>query len=199
MKAFNGYNETKAYSNEEREQLPKGGYVCEIKKAEVVSGKFGDQLKISLEIAEGEFKGFFERAWRNQDREDKVWIGTYFLAVPTDDGSEKDGWAKRRFKTFTEAVEASNTGYHWDWNEAGLRGKQFGALFSIRQKEYNGSVYDNTVCSGATSAQNIREGKYKLPKDRLIQGGSGTQQAMATDADGFLNVGTGADEGLPFD
>lgn len=197
MKAFNGYKETKSYSNSEREQLPKGGYVCEIKKAEVVNGKYGDQLKVSVEIAEGEYKGFFERVWRAQEKEDKVWVGTYFLAIPSDDGTEKDGWAKRRFKTFTEAVEASNAGYHWDWNEDGLRGKLFGALFSIRQKVYNGQIYDNTVCSGATSVEAIREGKYRLPKDKFLGDGQ-TAAAPAVDADGFINVGTDSNEPLPF-
>lgn len=197
MKAFKGYNETKAYSNSEREQLPKGGYVCEIKKAEVINGQYGEQLKVSLEIAEGDFKGFFERAWRNQEKEDKVWIGTYFLPVPNDDGSERDSWDKRKFKTFTEAVEESNPGYHWDWNEAGLKGKLFGGLFSIRQKKgNNGAIYDNTICSGATSAQNVRDGKYRLPKDKLVDGG--VTQAAATDADGFINVGIDDDGGLPF-
>lgn len=197
MKAFKGYNETKAYTNSDREQLPKGGYVCKILKAEVVKGQYGEQLKVSFDITEGEYAGFFEKQYRGQEREDKTWIGVYYLPIPSDDGSESDAWSKRRFKTFTEAVEASNDGYHWDWNEAGLKGRLFGALFSIKQKEYNGKVYDNTVCSGAASVQNVRDGKYRLPKDKL-KSGSATQQAQAVDPAGFMQIPEGEDDGLPF-
>ena len=54
MKAFKGYDETKAYGSG-MEQLPKGGYVCKIMKASVESGQYGEQLVIALDIAEGDF------------------------------------------------------------------------------------------------------------------------------------------------
>ena len=125
MKAFSGYAETKAYGSG-MEQLPKGGYVCKIMKASVESSQYGEQLVIALDIVEGDYKDYYANEYRNQDREDKKWHGNYYLSIPTDDGSEKDGWTKRKFKTFTNAVEDSNAGYTWNWDENTLKGKLFG-------------------------------------------------------------------------
>ena len=197
MKAFSGYNETKAYGSA-REQLPKGGYVCKIMKASVESGQYGDQLVVALDIAEGEYKDFFANDYRSQDREDKKWTGNYYLSIPTDDGSEKDGWAKRRFKTFTNAVEDSNEGYAWNWDENTLKGKLFGGLFIFKEKVSGDTIYTNTICGGATTIGAIREGKYRLPKDKVAKNAPASARPASGDT-GFIDVPAGAgDEGLPF-
>lgn len=198
MKAFKGYDETKAYGNA-REQLPKGGYVCKIMKATVEQGNYGEQLVVALDIAEGEYKDFFANEYRSQDREDKKWTGNYYLTVPSDDGSEQDGWAKRRFKTFTSAVEDSNNGYTWNWDENTLKGKLFGGLFINKERLYQGQIYTNTICGGATTIGAIREGKYKLPKDRPVKNAPAGARPAASQNEGFMEVPAGAeDEGLPF-
>jgi len=196
MKAFKGYDETKAYGSG-MEQLPKGGYVCKIMKASVESGQYGEQLVIALDIAEGDFKDYYANEYRNQDREDKKWHGNYYLSIPTDDGSEKDGWTKRKFKTFTNAVEDSNSGYAWNWDETTLKGKLFGGLFIEKERIYQGKIYTSTICGGATTIGAIREGEFKLPKDRPVKNApSGTRPASD---EGFMDVPAGVgDEGLPF-
>lgn len=195
MKAFKGYEETKAYGSG-MEQLPKGGYVCKIMKASVESGQYGEQLVVALDIAEGEYKDFFANDYRAQDREDKKWHGNYYLSIPTDDGSEKDGWTKRKFKTFTEALEASNDGYHFDWDEKKFKGLSIGGLFNMREyKTRDGNVGRSPNLAQVTSVEKIRAGKYKVPKDQLLSGSQGGTPAPADSQSGFTVVN---DDDLPF-
>ena len=133
IKRFNDYEQTKAYGN--YEQLPKGGYVLQIKGVEVRTNDRGEYLFISADIYEGDYMQYFTREYKNQQSEDKKWHCNYLLNIPKDDGSEQDGWTKRKFKTFTEALEDSNAGYHFDWDEQKFKGKLIGGLFNEREYE----------------------------------------------------------------
>ena len=55
IKKFNDFNETKGYSDSQ--QLPRGGYVCEIVGAKPQENKFGQSIKLAFDIAEGEYAG----------------------------------------------------------------------------------------------------------------------------------------------
>ena len=85
-------------------------------------------LEIAFEIATGEFAGFYRRNFDAQTQEDKKWKGIMRLYVPKEDGTDKDEWTKKTFKRATQAIEDSNPGYQWDWNEKGLKGKIVGCL-----------------------------------------------------------------------
>ena len=210
IKRFSDYNETKAYGTYER--LPKGGYVMDIKNAEVggfekVNGKNkwvnhkSDVIRVFADIYEGEQIKFFEKEYKNQQSEDKVWHGVYYLRIPADDGSEQDGWTKRKFKTFTEALEDSNNGYHFDWDEQKFKGKLIGGLFNEREYVANsGEVRRATNWAGVTSVENIRSGNFQIPKDRLLDRGYNQPPApaMPTTSDGFMSIPDGIDEELPF-
>lgn len=136
MKQYNGFDRNDVYRNTER--LPAGGYVIKILEAKEVENDYGRKLVISFDIAEGEYKDFFASNYKAQVGEDKKWKGTYRVNVPKDDGSEQDGWAKRRFNTLIVDIEESNPGYHWDWDESKLKGKTIGALFNNKEYEFNG-------------------------------------------------------------
>ncbi len=77
MKPVNNWEQVKAASN--RQQLPKGGYVCRIMNGEIktFNGKNGpfDCLEISIDVSEGEFKDFYAADYRGQNQEDKKWRG----------------------------------------------------------------------------------------------------------------------------
>lgn len=167
MKQFNGFEPKK--SGGAREQLPAGGYVAKILNAEEISYSWGNVLLISFDILEGHYKDFFATDYKGQDREDKKWRGTYRLPVPKDDGTERDGWSKRTFGNAIWAIEDSNPGYHWDWNEAGLKGKTVGVLYRNREWEMNGNTGWTTECCSVTSADDIRNGKFKQPKDKALK------------------------------
>lgn len=58
MKRLNGYEQAQAYTNPDR--LPVGGYVLKILNVAYQGNDWGDAIILSFDIAEGEFKGFFE-------------------------------------------------------------------------------------------------------------------------------------------
>ena len=194
IRKFKDYEQTKAYGN--FQALPKGGYVLQIKGATVHENTVGQYIKVSCDVAEGEYTGYFTKDYQDQSGEDKKWHCHYLLNVPKDDGSEKDGWTKRHFKTFTEALEESNPGYHFDWDETKFRGLYIGGLFNIREYEKNdGSVGEATNLAKVTNVEAIRSGNYRLPNDKKLKGGRGSY----ADADGFMRIEDGAGEALPFD
>ena len=170
MKAFNGYENVKAIT--ERPVLPVGGYIVKIKAAQVkeYSGQNGtfEKLEIAFDIAEGEYKGFYQADFDSQNTEDKKWKGVLRQYIPSDDGSERDEKTKAFFKTMIEAIEDSNNGYHWDWDEKKLKGKTVGCIFRNEEWEWNNKTGWRTAPLKFISADNIRDGKFKLPKDKPL-------------------------------
>ena len=81
MKAFAGF---KAEAPARKEQLPAGGYIAKIMDAKEIGYDWGNVLLISFDIAEGEYKDFFAKDYRNQQQEDKKWRGTFRLRIPKD-------------------------------------------------------------------------------------------------------------------
>lgn len=198
IKRFGDYEKTKAYGN--YQALPKGGYVMRILGAIVEENSIGQYVKIQLDVCEGEYRDYYKHDYENQDREDKKWHCNYLLNVPKDDGTKEDGWTKRRFKTFTEALEESNPGYHFDWDETKFRGLMVGGLFNEREYEKkDGSVGRSANMAGACSVEAVRSGKYTLPKDKLLKSGSRPASGTYVNSDGFMEIPEGAAEELPFD
>lgn len=200
MKAFNGYDEAKVNKGSEAfEQLPKGAYVCKILNVrEQPNKKGGSRFDIMFDIAEGEYKDFYSKQYqeRKKDNEDAKFPndGIYRLTIPEDDSED---WLKNAFKTFTTALEDSNSGYHWDWDEKKWKGKLFGGLFHVKQTEYNGNIYDHTQLKWVRSAADVRENKYgKLPNDKLIDSEKSNPNAPNDD---FVNVPDGSADEIPFE
>lgn len=193
IKRFSSYEKTQAYGD--YEQLPKGGYVLKIMGAEVCRNSIGQYVKISCDIVEGEYKGFYAKEYRAQQSEDKKWHCNYLLNVPNDDGTEQDGWTARRFKTVIEAMEESNPGYHFDWDEQKFKGKLIGGLFNYREYEKKDKTIGNaTNLAQLCSVEKIRSGKYTIPADKKLKGNSAT----TTSSDGFMNIPDGIEDELPF-
>lgn len=196
IKRFGDYDNTKAYGD--FPVLPKGGYVLKIMGAEVRENRNGQYIKISCDVAEGEYKDFFANEYHDQQQEDKKWHCNYLLNVPNDDGTEKDGWTKRRFKTVTEALESSNTDYHFDWDEKKFKDKLIGGLFNEREYQKNdGSIGRAINLAQLCSVEKVRSGNYKLPDDKLLANRPVTASAPSTDD--FMSIPEGSNEALPFD
>ena len=164
------------------EQLPKGAYVIKIMGAKEDTWPSGDNcLKIAFDIAEGEYAGFYKRAFENDTREDKKWPadGQLVISAPEDNSEQ---WIVDNFNKFMTAVEDSNEGYHWNWDENTLKDKVVGAKFCNEQSEYDGKIYDHTKAKWFIAAQKVRDGKFgKLPNDKLIEKASSS-------AAGFVNI-----------
>lgn len=196
IKRFNDYEQTQAYGD--FQQLPKGGYVMKILDARIENKGYGDYIMIAGDVEGGEYHHYFAKNYKAQTGEDKKWRGNYLLNIPADDGSERDGWTKRRFKTFTEALEDSNPGYHFDWDETKFKGKMIGGLFNAREYEKSdGDTAWATNWGGVCAVEKIRDGSFTLPKDKPLRGRAQNAQPV-TGSDGFMQIPDGIDEELPF-
>lgn len=181
MKAFNGYEAKKPSG--EREKLPAGTYVAKILNAEEVVYTWGSVLLISFDIAEGEKKGFFKQDYDSNTNEDKKWRGVYRLSIPKDDGSEKDGWTKNTFGNAMWAIEESNPGFRWSWDETALKGKLVGVGFRDKEWEMETSTGEvktgwTTECSRLSSVEDVRSGKAQTPKAKPLPANKKAQPAF---------------------
>lgn len=194
MKQFKGYGRKEQV---EYEALPKGAYVIKILnvKEEETKNKDGSYLKLAFDIAEGKYAGFYKKAFDNDTREDKKWSNDAVLYI-TCPGDDSPQWQVDNFNKFMTAVEDSNEGYHWGWDETTLKNKLVGAKFCIEQSEFDGKVYDHTKAKWFIAAQKIRDGKFgKLPNDKLID-----SKRTDNNLDAFVNVPDNVtDEEIPFD
>ena len=167
MKAFNGLEIKKSVGA--NEPLPAGGYVAKILNAKVEEYSWGEKLVISFDIAEGEYKDFFRKQYNENTREDKKWKGNFRLTIPQESNQYFDS-QKRTFGNAIWAIEESNPGYHWDWNESALKGKMVGVLFRNREWEMDdGRSGWSTECCTFVSVEDVRTGNFKQPKDKPLK------------------------------
>lgn len=201
MKAFNGFEAKKQGGS--REILPVGGYVCEIKSAkeEVYNSSNGEFrfLMLAIDVAEGEYAGFWKKDYDGNTADDKKWRGTFRISVPKDDGTEQDGWTKRTFGNFIWAVQESNPGYVWNWDEKTLKGKKIGIIYRNREWEMNGNTGWTTEAGGAICVEDCRAGKFKLLKDRPLKNRPASSGSNGSSGYSASSPNVAADEDdLPF-
>lgn len=171
--------------------LPKGAYVVKIMdaKEETYTDKNGgsfSKLAISFDIAEGDQKDFYAAQYRSQTQEDKKWKGVYRVYCPKDDGSPEDARTQSNFKALMDAIEESNPGYHWDWNEGGLKGKIVGCLFRLEEYNFNGYNGWSTRPVYCIPAAKVRNGDFKLPNDKPLKERPQPQTMTAIDIEDDL-------------
>ena len=195
IKTFNDFNQVKEYA--EATDLPRGGYALRIRSAEIKENSIGQYVEIFFDIAEGEYKSFFENNYQNQQKIPPKWLGTYFLSVPTGDGTEGDEWTKRKFKTFVTSLERSNPGYHFDWDEQKFAGLMIGGLFNMREyRKSDGTIGQIANCGRICSVDTVRRGNYVLPKDKVLTSAYVNPASAPVMGDRFVNVEE--DVELPF-
>ena len=188
------WDDTQAASFGGGAKLPPGGYVITIRKAEIKISDSGYQyLDLSVDIAEGEWAGFYLKDWSTQTGPNKRWKGHYRQGIPVGD-TQRDSY----FKGMISAIEESNAGYTWDWNEQSLVGKVAGCLF--REEEYDFNGYHGFTANPfrMTGADKIRKGAFQIPARRMLNQGS--QQAPAPtpqpgSPEGFEGID---DDSIPF-
>ena len=154
MQKINDWEKVKSTSDFER--LPAGGYICTIIHVDDVPAK--QYLKLEYDIAEGEHKNHW-----TQISEQFGWWGGDFIR------SYKDT-AIGMFKGFIDAVEASNPGYKWNWNEESLEGKAVGLV--LGEEEYiknDGSVGTRLKVRNVKTTQQISDGRFRIPQLKKLE------------------------------
>lgn len=129
--------------------LPAGAYACKI--IEVVDSPDKEYLTIYFDIVEGEYKDYFTNLFQATNKNYGFITRSYKKnALPF-------------FKTFIVAVEKSNPGYKWNWDEKTLTGKV--CAVSFREEEYEndaGEVKVNTKTDEIRSIEALRTGKIQV-------------------------------------
>ena len=131
MKAIDNWENVEAKGMEDFKSLPIGAYECIIRKAEVYKNPTTEKesFRVQVDIASGEYKGYFQQRYDNNTRSDKTWDNnsTRYLAFQGDNVSY--------FKGFITCVENSNAGYKWDWDETKLTGKKICGVYQYEEYE----------------------------------------------------------------
>ena len=184
------FETAKAYG--EYEPLPAGGYVCKIVGIVETKSKAGNSMiKIAVDIAEGDEKGRFEAAYKQNTSMDKKWpaSATIYQIV-----ENKDGSTNGFFKAFTDTAVESNKGFEIQWGEKFaecFKGKLIGILFGREQYENREGkiVWGTKPKQGYKTVEDIRKGNFKVPEDKPMDG------MPKSVPDGF---GAIEDEDIPF-
>lgn len=153
----------------ERRKLPVDAYVCKIKNAVVKDTEYGKQLCLLFDITYGEYADFYAEEFNASTQQDKKWKGVLRQFLPKDDGSQKDEWTKSSFKTLLDAVEASNRGYVWDWQEQSLVGKEIGIIFRNEEWSYNGKTGWAARPYRACSVDVVMDRSFTIPNEKPLK------------------------------
>lgn len=132
----------------ELKTLPAGAYACKI--IEVIDVPEKEYHEVYFDIVEGEFKGYFAALQTNTGKNYGVIRRSYKAnALPF-------------FKGYITAIEKSNPGYKWDWDEKKLSGKFCAVAF--RDEEYlkDGEVKVMAKADEVRSLQALRAGEIKI-------------------------------------
>lgn len=131
MEIIKDFDKVEAKGMDDFRGLPIGAYECVIKDAGInhneQSGK--DTFKVSVDIASGEYKDYFQKMYESDTRIDRKWNNNAvrYLAFTGDNVAY--------FKGFLTVIENSNIGYKWDWDETKLKGKKVCGVFQYEEYE----------------------------------------------------------------
>lgn len=189
MKQTSDYAQAQAYTGD-NERLPLGGHICQIRGARCETARSGkEMLVLAIDIKEGsESDGFYQRRFdrAKEYNADAKWPCLYRSVTETNDGKTNP-----MFKGLIKAIEESNPGYTWNWNERSLNGLVVGFNFGEEEYKHNsGEIRTAIKPRFPASTGRVKEGLAILECKRL----SGTGSATAA-SNGFTAVD---DDELPF-
>lgn len=177
MRKINNWENIK--ENNGFEKLPIGGYIVKILNVQDVAEK--EYLKVSFDIAEGDHKGFFKKQYDEDTRQDKKWpnAGSFVRSYKST--------AESMFKGFCNAIENSNKGFTFDFDEKKLVGKQVGIVVGLEEYlNQKGVVRERTYVSAVRSVDTIKKGDFKVPELKKLDPSKATSTA-AKPAEPFVN------------
>lgn len=197
IKKPNGYDDAPVYGNNEKLSL--GGHICKIKTARVDNYEWGGVLILAYDIAEGsQYDGFYERNYRLQ-QENKKWKGTYRVTIPPENPTdEKSVKTVSIFKTAMTAIEESNPGYKWNWDESSLKGKLFGGVFGRKEYDFNNRHGFYVECRYIRTVEEVKNG-VDVPEDKLLNTSNNSPSSASHtngSSENFESIPT--DDDLPF-
>lgn len=158
MKQASNWNEIEKSEVVEFNNLGAGIYHAQIKTVEDVTDK--EYLKITFDFVDGDFKGEGARL----EKEFGKWSNTFTIYK-----SYKEN-ATKFFKAFITAIEKTNKGYIWNWDEKTLVGKYFVAVMG--EEEYqaeSGEIKVSVKCVEQRSFEAEKNGDIKVPELKKLK------------------------------
>lgn len=137
-------------------RLTPNGYIVKILNVEDYPDK--EYLKIYFDIVKGDDKGYFKKQYDGDTRKERKWpnAGTFIR-------SYKDS-AASMFKGFINAIEKSNKGYQWNFDEKTLVNKIIGLIIADEQyQNQKGQVRVRNYVAAVCSVETIEKGEYEIP------------------------------------
>lgn len=187
--------------------LPAGAYVGKILGAKVetqnIGGRDIDRLILQMDVTEGEFANHYQKIYEaaKGGQFPAKYKGVLRLNIPKA-GDQYESMNKRILQGAAWALEQSNKGYHWDWDESKLKGLSVG--FSVREADYLIEDADGLRTGTTTeivkleSVDEVKAGQVKPVKRRELkeEQKKRLEEYNRTTAQGFTSVE--ADDELPF-
>lgn len=131
MEIIKDFDKVEPKGMDDFKALPIGAYECVIKDARInLNSESGKKtLKISVDIAKGEYQDYYLKRYNNNTNTDKRWDNNAckFLGI--------EGDSIPFLKGFLTSVENSNPGYKWNWDETTLKGKKICGVFQYEEYE----------------------------------------------------------------
>ena len=159
MRKPEGYDEAQAITGE-GQALPAGLYVCKIIMAIETKRNGKSTLEIAYDVAEGEYKDFYQKRYNANTSTDKKWPAIYRQIT--------EGKSVGFFKGLITSIEESNPGYKWNWDENTLKGKKFGAVMGREQfLTQDGQKKFATKIFWIRSVEGLKNAT--IPDDKLLQ------------------------------
>lgn len=164
----NDWDTAQAFTGENQQQLAPGGHVVRLMGMKQENSKNGrPMIVVAFDIDEGsEFDGYYKRLHENKKKFDAAakWSGVIRFML-----YNKEGGTNGFFKGFIGAVEESNPGYKWNWDERSVSGKMCGMVFGEEEyRKQDGSIGTSVKAQMARSVQAIKDG-VEVPTKRCLK------------------------------
>ena len=169
-----GYNDVTTTIQGEFIKLPAGGYVCRIIFAEFQKSKAGNlMLVLSLDIADGEFAGYFKNATDSATKfnKNKTWDNSGIYRQLLFDNSNQR--ISSFFKGLISCIENSNDNFKinlTNFEPSSLLGKFCGFVFANEEyQKRDGSIGEHSVIKFPKTVSDIRSGHFKIPNTKKFE------------------------------
>lgn len=165
-----------------------GGYICRIMDVEDVPSK--QYMKIYYDIADGEWKGFYQKRRDNYQIDYPIMYRSY---------TEK---ARGMFKGFLKALEESNRNFvadKFDGNEQQFKGMFIGII--LGEEEYlnkNNEVRISLKAVKCCAGPKIRQGDFKVPTMKKLSADKLAQVKQSAPAAPPVGTNVPFNDDLPF-
>lgn len=184
-----GYDEAEAREGGVSKQLPAGNYECVIVGAKVErSQNDKEMLVIALDIDSGEYKGY----WRDKFEQRRKYNAQ--AKYPCVYRQLTEGNHTAFFKGLIKAIEESNRGFKFDFDESKLQNKKLGVMFG--EEEFRGR--DGDIL---TSCKPMYVCSVKSIKDKPVLAPKKLKPSDESTSTGFVDIedaGEMSEDTLPF-